>query len=112
MAHVSHLWGCELPDDAITWYDSNDNVVDFSAGWTFTAKLGAPASPAVITKTTGITGAATSPNVTIAWTTAELSSLPNQTATYALQVIARRTSDSKDRPFPQPISFTILPAVT
>lgn len=110
MAHVTYLAGCELPDTALTWYDSSDNLIDFSAGYTFTAKVGTPGSTALITKTTGITGAATSPNVTIAWSTAELASLTAQ-ANYAIQVIARRTSDSKDRGFPVAISLTVAPAI-
>lgn len=54
-------------------------LVDFSAGYTFVFKLGSPGAAAVLTKTTGITGAAGAgteldgvPNVTISFTADEL----------------------------------------
>lgn len=104
--------GAELPDITLTWYDSNNNLIDFSTGYTFTIKVGIPGSTALFTKTTGITGAATDPNVTIAWaTTLELATLTVGTL-YTAQVIARRTSDSKDRFFPGGFPLIIESAVT
>lgn len=110
MAHVTYIAGAELPDLSLTWWDSNDALIDFSTGYTFTVKVGVLGSAALFTKTTGITGAATDPNVTIGWSTAaELTTL--SAGTYAVQVIARRTADSKDRVFPTPISLSIGPAI-
>lgn len=38
--------------------DSNGNLIDFSSGYTFTFKIGYPGRTALLTKTTGIVGAA------------------------------------------------------
>ncbi len=62
-----HAIGSELPDDAFEWTDAQNQIIDFSTGWTFEVEVGFPGQAAVLTKTEGITGAATSPNVTIAW---------------------------------------------
>ena len=59
----------ELPAIPVEWRDADRAVIDFSTGWTFTAKVCAASTPTTIalTKTTGITGADTSPNVLIDW---------------------------------------------
>jgi hypothetical protein len=67
-----HTLGSELPDDAFDWTNAQGAVIDFSSGWTFTVEVGFPGQDAELTKTEGITGAATSPNVTIAWAEGEL----------------------------------------
>lgn len=104
---TSYVVGSDLPDLAITWYDSSGNLVDFSSGWTFTAKV-APVNSTVasFTKTTSITGAATAPNLTISWaTTGELNSLT--AGSYTVQVKANRTSDNRDRYNPEPIVINL-----
>lgn len=112
MASVTYTAGAELPDLTLTWRDSAGVLIDFTSAYTFTVKVGVPGSAAVFTKTTGITGAATDPNITIAWaTTAELSTLTVGT-TYTGQVIARRTSDSKDRYFPGGFTIYVDTAIT
>lgn len=94
---VEYIEGADLPDLAITWYDANNLLVDFSAGYTFELKIGQPGKPALVTKTTGIGGFATAPNVVIAWnTTGELNSLPADT--YTAQLKATRVADGKNRP--------------
>jgi hypothetical protein len=90
---VEYEIGEELDDLAVTWTDSVGNIRDFASGWTFEFKLGVLGSAAVLTKTAGITGAATSPNIVIAFATEELVVAAN---TYTGQLRARRTSDSKD----------------
>ncbi len=67
-----HTLGSELPDDAFEWTDAQGDVIDFSTGWTFQVTVGFPDQDPVLTKTDGITGAATSPNVTISWADGEL----------------------------------------
>lgn len=68
-----HTLGSELPDDAFDWTDAQNDLIDFSTGgWTFSVEVGFPNQDTVLTKTDGITGAATSPNVTIAWADGEL----------------------------------------
>ncbi len=97
----------ELPSVEITWRDSAGNLIDFSTGWTFTARVGQTGQAAAVTKTTGITGAATAPNIVIAWSPAELDGLAP--GTYSLRVLARQTATNKDRT--QSTTLTIVPAV-
>lgn len=92
---VDYVLGAELGDLRITWLDEDGDVIDFSSGWTFQLKLGpAKSAAAALTKTTGIVGAATAPNLTVAWAAGELDNLTVRN--YVLQVKATRP-DSKDR---------------
>lgn len=103
-----YIEGADLPDLTLTWKDENDAVINFSTGWTFVLKVGQPGSAALFTKSTGIVGAATAPNVTIAWaTTGELNTL--SPGTYQAHLIATRTADSKNRylPFVLPVKDPI-----
>jgi hypothetical protein len=92
---MAYMQGAELPDEAITWRDSTGAVIDFSSGWTFTLRVGKPGEDALIEKTTGITGASTAPNVTIAWDQGELE--PLTPGVWAVDITATRTSDDKQR---------------
>ena len=111
MASFKYRAGAELPDLALTWKDTDGTVIDFSSGWTFTVTVtGRGDTVAVFTKTTGITGAAGDPNVTIAWAVAgEISVLA--VGAYDLQLRARRTADSKDRDYPGGIRLNIVAAI-
>lgn len=106
----------ELPAIAVAWSDRDGTLIDFSTGWTFTAKIALATNPTVVlaTKTTGITGAATSPNVTIDFSTSDFSALTAAAAgtLYVVHLYARRTADSKDRVFrpSAPVQFQLLPA--
>lgn len=94
----AYVQGSDLPDLTITWRDSSNAIIDFSSGYTFSLKVGQPGLSATVTKSTGISGASTSPNVTISWSTSgELNTLTP--GTYIAQLIASRTSDSKQRFF-------------
>jgi hypothetical protein len=88
--------GQELPAFAVEWRDRSGALVDFSSGWTFTVKLVNETGAAVLTKTAGITGSATAPNVTVGWAADELNIVPG---TYRVHLTARRTADSLDRLF-------------
>jgi hypothetical protein len=55
--------GSDLPALALDWRDSAGAVIDFSEGWTFTFVVAR--GEVLFTKTTGITGAATAPNVVV-----------------------------------------------
>lgn len=91
-----YLAGSDLPNLEIEWLDSDGAAIDFATGHTFSLKVGVPGATALVTKTSGITGAATSPNVTIAWaTTGELNTLTP--GVYDADLTATRTSDSKHR---------------
>lgn len=92
----TYVQGSDLPDLAWTWKDSSSNLIDFSSGYTFVLKVGQPGTAASFTKSTGISGAATAPNVTIAWATSgELNTLA--AGRYIADLIATRSSDSKAR---------------
>lgn len=94
MSTVVYTAGAELPALALTWRDPDGDIIDLSTGWTFSLRI--DTSP-VTEKTSGITGADTAPNVTIAWAAGELDVTPG---TYDCQLWARRTADSLDRVFP------------
>lgn len=97
-AATPYVQGSDLPDLAITWKDGSGTIINYSSGYTFVLKVGSPGSAATLTKSTGITGAAAAPNVTVAWaTTGELNTLP--AGSYTADLIATRTSDSKQRVF-------------
>lgn len=102
----------ELPAIPVEWRDKDGALIDFSSGWTFTAKVCAANTPTTIalSKTTGITGADTSPNVLIDWTTSDFSALTP--GPHVVHLYARRTSDSKDRVFrpAKPLTFLLLAA--
>lgn len=110
MSTIVYTLGADLPDLAITWRDSSDTLIDFSTGHTFTVKIGRPGATAFVTKTLGITGAATAPNVSISWSITDLASLA--AGIYTIQIVARRIVDSKDRFYPAPIALTIRRAIT
>ena len=81
----------------------NGTLTDYSTGYTFTCVVAnATTGATLMTKTTGITGAA-SGVVTVAFTGAELATA-TVTATYGapveylLYLIPRKTSDSSDGP--------------
>lgn len=96
MSPPIYLVGSDLPDLEISWLDSSGAVIDFAAGYSFSLKIGDPGSTALVTKTTGITGAATAPNVTVVWATAgELNTLTP--GIYDADLTATRSSDSKHR---------------
>jgi len=83
----------ETPSFSVAWADGDDNLLDLSSGFTFTVELVRYGSVA-LTKTTGIAGAATSPNVVVVWSNGELAAL---NGTYELHLTA--TNGSNDRHF-------------
>lgn len=93
---VEYAQGSDLPDLGLVWKDTAGNLINFSDGWTFEAKVGRLGEAAQFSKSAGITGAATSPNVLIEWaTTGELNTL--SPGTYTLQLAATRTDDGRTR---------------
>ena len=82
--------------------ESNGTLIDYSSGYTFTCAVVSSAGSTLVTKTTGITGAADG-RVTVAFTGAELTA-GTVTATfgapgeYWLYLTPRRTADSSDGP--------------
>jgi hypothetical protein len=107
---VEYIQGADLPDFAVEWADRDGAPILFgSIAHTFELKIGRRGNPATLTKSTGITGADTSPNVTVAWSTSgELNTLA--VGTYDADLIATRTSDGKQRKLR--FRLVVLPAVT
>lgn len=107
----------ELPSMAFDWLDRDGNTIDFSTGWTFAVKITAATAPGTVltTKSTGITGAATLPNVVVDWAAGDFTDLAPEAAgtAYIANLVATRTSDGKTRIFApdNPPHFTLLPAL-
>jgi hypothetical protein len=76
--------GAEDPTYPVTWRNSAGAVIDFSGAWTFSLKLGHPGQDAVLSKTEGIVGAATAPNITVTWATTDFDDV--DPGTYVLQL--------------------------
>jgi hypothetical protein len=101
----------ERPGLELWLFDDDGALINFASGYTFVFKVGTPGETALLTKSSGITGAAGAgtepdgtPNVTITWTAGELAIAAGS---YQGQLTA--TTSSLDRVFTFP--FTILPAV-
>jgi hypothetical protein len=99
----------ETPSFAVAWSDRDGNLIDFSTGYTFELKLvHRTTGTLALTKTSGITGAATSPNIIAAWSSGELAITPGP---YRVHITA--TTGGADRMFmpgAEPI-ITIVAAV-
>lgn len=109
MTQITRRVSHELPDVGFDWRDDQGALINFSSGYTFSLKIGAdPAAAATVTKTTGFTGAATSPNLTISFAAAELDSLVASVA-YTCQLSA--TTASKQRGFPD-FTLWLTPAMS
>jgi hypothetical protein len=90
----------ERPDIELWLLDKNDDLIDYSTGYTFEFKLGKPGQTAAFTKTSGITGGAGAgtepsgtPNITLTFTAAELDNVTAGSYTWQL----RARSSSLDR---------------
>lgn len=94
MTTLNYLQTQEYPNVQLTWNDSTGAPINFSTGYTFTVQLAAD-GVAKKTVTSGITGAATSPNITIAWNVGDLNITPG---TYDL-ILTARDGAGKDRVF-------------
>jgi len=91
----------ERPEAQLWIHDDDGTLIDFATGYTFVFKIGLLGSPAVVTKSTGITGATGSgvepdgvPNITMAWAFDELDITPGN---YDYQLTA--TNSGNDRIF-------------
>lgn len=68
---VTYHRTAERPALEVTWLDDNGQVIDLTAA-ALTVKVGATGRAALLTKTLGVDGAATAPNVVITWAAGEL----------------------------------------
>jgi hypothetical protein len=96
MSSIQYVQGSDLADLTIAWYDAKQQLIDFNAGYSYQVKVGYQGQSALITKTAGITGATTDPNLTIAWSVSDgFASLAP--GFYILQVTATRNADGRKR---------------
>lgn len=90
----------EDPNLRIWWFDDAGNLIDFSTGYTWSLKIGPVNGTALVTKTTGITGAAGAgveptgtPNVVVQWAAGELNITPGR---YRLELTPTLSSRQRD----------------
>jgi hypothetical protein len=93
-----------LPSSGTWLLDDDGALIDFATGYTFSLKIGHKGSAAILTKTTGITGATGAgveptgtPNVVFAWSDAEFAG--KTPGPYTWQLTCTATSGGKDRVF-------------
>jgi len=99
------------PAVKLVWRDDAGALIDYSTGWTFSAKITAINATALLaTKTANITGSSgvLGYNVVIDWDTADHTALTTP-GTYSVLLVATPTVGDPVA-FPAPITFTLLPA--
>lgn len=101
MSKLRYASSADRPALELWLYDDDGTLIDFSTGYSFVLKIGRRGFAALLTKSSGIAGAAGSgseptgtPNVTVTWSAGELALTPGK---YLLQLTA--TSSSLDRVF-------------
>lgn len=94
MSELTYIANVENPETHLIWKDPTGTLIDFSSGFTFTVKL-TQEGQTKLTKTSGIYGAATVPNIRISWDVDELEIAPG---VYQLWVYARDAA-TRDRVF-------------
>lgn len=104
--NVEYFIGDEL-ETLQLWWTANGALVDLNVAHTYSSKLilaSDATATAIFTKTTGFTGATGSgtkasgvPNLTVAWATTGELNAPTVAGLYVFQIVATRTSDSKQR---------------
>lgn len=111
---IAYYRTAERPAIKLWLLDDDGALVDFSTGYTFEFKLGAPGAAAAFTKTTGIVGAAGSgtedsgtPNVTVTFTAGEIDALAVGATMWQIRATA---SGSLDRVYQG--SFTVHDVIT
>lgn len=106
------------PPMALEWLDGTGQVIDFAAGgWTFEARIAAQNEPTTVlrTKTTGIVGATSTPNITITPALADWGALPAPAPTgdvYVLWLYATRAGVVYVYDPEVGITFELLPATS
>lgn len=106
---LSYHKNAERPVAGLWIFGDDGDLIDFSSGdWTFTLKIGNPGQAALLTKSTGITGAAGAgvaptgtPNIAITWAAGDLNLTPG---VYLWQLVAT-TAPALDRVFTGPITI-------
>lgn len=93
MNTVTYDAGETLPDCHLTVLDDTGTVISLASGYTFAVTV-LDASGGTAHSQSGVTGASTAPNLTVAWTSGFGALAAGR---YSLKVTGTRTSDSKVR---------------
>lgn len=108
MTPITYYKNAEDPSTRIWWLDDDGDLIDLSAVSSWQLKIGQIGETALLTKTTGVTGAAGSgaeptgiPNVVIVWAAGELNIAAGH---YTMQLVA--TTGGRDRVMTAP--FDVL----
>lgn len=88
----------EDPAYTFDWKDRNGNLFDFSSGQTWRVDLYDASGVSVYNQTTGVTGSAISPNVTVVWAAGWNASITP--GIYRIKVTD--TSSSRQKSWPPP----------
>lgn len=103
---IEYTKGHEDPARGLTWLDGDGEVIDFT-GHSFSLAIGTPGRDAEHTKTSGIVGASTAPNVIVTWSASELDDLA--AGFHRGELTA--TSGGRDRE-PLPVTVEVYAAIT
>lgn len=111
MTPITYYKNAEDPTMRLWWYDDDGTLVNLSAVTSWSLKIGQYGETALLSKTSGITGAAGSgvdptgvPNVVVVWAAGDLNVAAGA---YVMQLVA--TSSGRDRTMTAP--FRILNTV-
>jgi hypothetical protein len=112
MTRVAYYSTADRPALELWLYDDDGSLINFATGYTFQLKLGQSGQTALLTKSSGIAGAAGAgnepdgtPNIVVTWTAGELALTPGG---YQCQLTA--TTGGLDRLFVFP--FDILEVIS
>lgn len=94
---IHRAMGSLKPDVAFDWYDEEGDVIDFTGAAFRLRAAKSSGGVHLIEKTTGIVGAATLPNVQVAFAPGDLTALSEVGVPYVFQL---RCTSQGDRPFP------------
>jgi hypothetical protein len=102
---IQYVAGSELPSIDVTWRDSSGDVIDLTA-YTLSLRMQLGSNDPIL-KVSGLTPAASEPNVVITWSDGELDIPPG---VYSCQLWAKRIADGLDRD-PYTFRLQILAAI-
>lgn len=112
MTPISYYKNAELPSMRVWWVDDDGSLVDLSTVLSWSLKIGQIGETALLTKTSGITGAAGAgnepdgtPNMVVAWASGELNLAAGA---YVLQVTATMSTGDRVLSCPFRVMNTVL----
>lgn len=87
----------EDPPWSVEWRNSAGEIRDFSTGYTFRVEFLTTRTKRIFyTKTSGIAGASTSPNIVVSWAVGELA---DKVGKFKLRLVAKNTATDRESVF-------------